>query len=277
MPDQDETEVEQAGLDRKIALKFLLWLLVILVVSLGGCFEYLVGFREFFQILDTPENGLHVVRHDNGRKLLEGNYKNGQKVGKHTKWHSNGMVKQVEYFEKGKKNGTSSGYYTRGALLDTTNWVDGEIHGVKHTFFQEARSTQSLEHYEHGKKHGEYSKYHSPKKLTETGFYKSGYRDSTWKHWHENGKIAMTFQYTDGYRQGLWVFYEPDGRIKDKDLYKDGVCIEGSCEGECPPSKIQDSYPNCERGIHRGSDVLGEIIHPEERNCDAYNESGCGF
>ncbi len=271
MPDQDETEVEQADWDRKIALKFLLWLLVILVVSLGGCFEYLVGFREFLEITDKPENGLHIVRHDNGHKLLEGNYENGQKIGQHTMWHANGMVKSKTYFEKGKKNGTSWGYYVRGALLDTTNWVDGEMHGVEHTFFEEGRSTWSLTHYKHGKKHGEYSVYHKPGEPKETGSYIDGFRDGSWKLWYENGKIRHTFQYTDGYRQGVWVFYDEDGQVEDRDIYKDSACVEDSCEGECLSSsgrhELRTNDPNCERPILDGGNELftGDIIHPEDK------------
>ena len=77
---QDIPEGPKVGL--KWGLKILFWIFAIGLLGLAGCFEWMVGFREFLEITDKPENGLHIVRHDNGHKLLEGNYENGQKIGK---------------------------------------------------------------------------------------------------------------------------------------------------------------------------------------------------
>ena len=99
--DDDKTQDIPEG--PKGGFKILLQIFAIGLLGLGGCFEWIVGFREFFEITDKPKNGVHIVRHDNGHKLLEGNYKNGQKVGKHTMWHANGMVKKTTYYEDGEK------------------------------------------------------------------------------------------------------------------------------------------------------------------------------
>ena len=284
----DDDKTQDIPESPKGGLKILFWIFAIRLLGLARCFEWMVGFREFLEITDKPENGLHIVRHDNGHKLLEGNYENGQKIGQHTMWHTNGMVKSKTYFEKGKKNGTSWGYHVRGALSDTTNWVDGEMHGVKHTFFEDGRSTNALTHYKHGKKHGEYSVYHKPGEPKETGSYIDGFRAGSWKLWYENGKIRHTSQYTDGYRQGVWVFYDEDGQVEDRDIYKDSACVEDSCEGMCQASTggstLRTNDPNCERPILDGGTELftGDIIHPEEKYCPTYafrdrSESDSGF
>ncbi|MEE3259379.1 MAG: hypothetical protein VX293_09215 [Candidatus Latescibacterota bacterium] len=131
--DQHKTEDQQAATKiDKGGLKVLFWIFVTGLFVLAGCFEFLVGFREHFELSGKPENGLHLVRHDNGHPLLEGNYKNGQKVGKFTMWHANGMVKKTTYYEDGEKEGTSFYYLKNGALFDSTTYVAGNIHGLHH-------------------------------------------------------------------------------------------------------------------------------------------------
>ena len=59
-------------------------------------------------------NGLFTQWNENGQRLEDGNYVDGQKNGKYTYWYSNGQKRQELYFKAGKREGESNVWWSNG-------------------------------------------------------------------------------------------------------------------------------------------------------------------
>ena len=51
---------------------------------------------------ETPKNGLHTEYYDKGQMKYEGNYKDGKKDGKWTRWCCDGTLRTEENYKDGK-------------------------------------------------------------------------------------------------------------------------------------------------------------------------------
>ena len=106
----------------------LLVLLVSLPLLLGGCVEKHYGVNTegvelrdgiaYLKGSDTPYKGKIYELYKNGRKLAEGNYKDGKQEGLTVAWHENGLKAGESDWKDGKK--ISSKYWNnKGEPVDT--------------------------------------------------------------------------------------------------------------------------------------------------------------
>ena len=79
-----------------------------------------------------PKNGLHTEYYDNGQKLKEVNYKNGEENGKCTLWYENGQKGAIKIYENNK-------------LLSWVAWdKNGKVKDMKGALDNENRSYQNF-------------------------------------------------------------------------------------------------------------------------------------
>ena len=86
-------------------------------------------FRERIAYLkgsDTPYTGKVFRLYKNGQKRHEVNYKDGNKVGLQTGWHSNGQKKGEGNFKDGKEDGLFVNWHANGQKQAEGNFKDGK-------------------------------------------------------------------------------------------------------------------------------------------------------
>jgi antitoxin component YwqK of YwqJK toxin-antitoxin module len=72
--------------------------------------------------------------YQDGAKYIEGDYKNGERHGKWTAWHSNGNVWSIGHYKKGVEVGLKTVYHENGEKYYEGK-VDGERRIGKWTFW----------------------------------------------------------------------------------------------------------------------------------------------
>ena len=118
----------------------LLVLLISLPLLLGGCVEKHDGVNTegvelrdgiaYLRGSDTPYTGKIYGLYKNGRKLAEGNYKDGKQEGLTVEWHENGLKKAEANFNDGKQEGLAVEWHENGLKKAEGNWKDGKQEGL---------------------------------------------------------------------------------------------------------------------------------------------------
>ena len=75
---------------------------------------------------DTPYKGKIYELYKNGRKLAEGNYKDGKQEGLTVAWHENGLKKAEANFNDGKQEGLAVKWHENGLKAGESDWKDGK-------------------------------------------------------------------------------------------------------------------------------------------------------
>ncbi|HXK80987.1 MAG TPA: hypothetical protein PLO05_02370 [Bacteroidales bacterium] len=86
------------------------------------------------QYFDTSSNN-KVLKHEiryyqNGKKEMEGAYKNGKRHGKWIAWYDNEVVWSIGYYKQGLKHGKSEVYFPNGEVRYEKNYVNDTADGT---------------------------------------------------------------------------------------------------------------------------------------------------
>lgn len=73
---------------------------------------------------DTIKTGRYHLWSENGRKIQEGRYFNGEKENIWKEWANNNQLILLEYWFKGKRYGMASKWDEQGRLIEKGNYVD---------------------------------------------------------------------------------------------------------------------------------------------------------
>ena len=111
-------------------------IIVTLPLLLGGCEKKHYGVNtEGVELRDgiaylkgsyTPYKGKIYELYKNGRKLAEGNYKDGKQEGLTVAWHENGLKAAENNWNYGKQEGLAVGWHENGLKAGESDWKDGK-------------------------------------------------------------------------------------------------------------------------------------------------------
>ena len=73
---------------------------------------------------ETPYTGNVYSVHPNGKKEVEGNYKDGEKEGLWVEWYLDGQKKSEENYKDGELDGIRVGWHSNGNKFREENWKD---------------------------------------------------------------------------------------------------------------------------------------------------------
>ena len=115
-------------------------IIVLLPLLLGGCVEKHDGVNTegvelrdgiaYLRGSDTPHTGKIYGLYKNGRKLAEGNYKDGKQEGLTVEWHENGLKKAEANFNDGKQEGLAVKWHENGQKAVENNWKYSKQEGL---------------------------------------------------------------------------------------------------------------------------------------------------
>ena len=115
-------------------------IIVLLPLLLGGCVEKHDGVNTegvelrdgiaYLRGSDTPHTGKIYGLYKNGRKLAEGNYKDGKQEGLTVEWHENGQKKAEGNWKDGKQEGLAVKWHENGQKAVENNWKYSKQEGL---------------------------------------------------------------------------------------------------------------------------------------------------
>ena len=177
-------------------------IIVTLPLLLGGCVEKHDGVNTegvelrdgiaYLRGSDTPYTGKIYGLYKNGRKLAEGNYKDGKQEGLTVEWHENGLKKAEANFNDGKQEGLAVEWHENGLKKAEGNWKDGKQEGL------------AVKWHENGLKAVENNWKYSKQEGLAVGWHENGLKagESDWKdgkkisskYWNNKGEPVDTYK-----------------------------------------------------------------------------------
>lgn len=183
-----------------------------------------------------------------GKKSKEGVYKSGLQNGKWTYYYENGSKLAEGTFLNGEENNKAAednlpkngregkwfNYYKNGNIQRESNWLKGNLEGMIKTYFEGGKIHEEA-YYKNGKLNGYYKLYSEEGKMIEEGNYINDLQDGNWKYYHENGKLKANGKFIKGDggnkgptgipkngRDGNWLFYYDNGKSQSDYHYING-------------------------------------------------------
>lgn len=210
--------------------------------------HYFKSFVPCFYFRDMPleYTGVWLDFNEDGRKILEGNYVNGIKVGQWSEWYNNGIKEHEGEYSDGKKIGYWVSWYDNGSIMieggyenDTKtgiwigwfnnnkvqwicNYSKGKLSGEHIEWFPDGKIRLKCNYF-NGKKKGLFtlfSQWENKQKVIE-GKYDDGLRIGKWTHWHSNGQKEVEGIYNKGVKNGKWIHWNEKGQVKLEVTYND--------------------------------------------------------
>ena len=134
----------------------------------------------------------------NGKKRVEGTYKNKELSGPHKAWHENGQKDSEGSYIDGKEHGQWKDYWADGTKRETGTYKFGKRDGLWTFYWTDSagRNYKGIEvTWKDGTKHGLTTKWHENGKKSGEDNYINGAHDY-WKSFDENGKIKNEGSYS---------------------------------------------------------------------------------
>jgi antitoxin component YwqK of YwqJK toxin-antitoxin module len=222
------------------------------------------------------------TKYPNGNIKMEGYFENGNPVGEIKRYHENGKLQGIQFFEADgkskteiyagdgtlsargiydghKKIGVWSYYASSGYLFMLENYVDGLRQGEALVFAADSTVLERM-FYVDGLLNGERISYYPYGNVMYKYTYEYGVLNGLYQFFFESGSIGEEGMYKNGKREGVWKIYDVESPQVQEINYVDGVA-DNQAELDAKLQEKLDSY-----------EVDPKILDPEDyiHNPEAY-------
>ena len=95
------------------------------------------------------DNGMNVIKYDNGKVKMQGNSKNGSRDGEWKSFFPDGQLQSDEFFTAGKPDGKVTVYYENGKKMYEGENSNGELKGVWTYWDEKGNVTRTVDYSKH--------------------------------------------------------------------------------------------------------------------------------
>ena len=81
----------------------------------------------------------YTIWSENGRKISEHNYVNGEEEGLQTEWYENGQLESEANYKNGNKEGKCTEWYENGQKESNINYIDGQPEGEQAKWYEDGQ------------------------------------------------------------------------------------------------------------------------------------------
>ncbi|HTA82305.1 MAG TPA: hypothetical protein VK783_05215 [Bacteroidia bacterium] len=92
------------------------------------------------------DNGMNVIKYDNGKVKMQGNSKNGSRDGEWKSFFPDGQLQSDEFFTAGKPDGKVTVYYENGKKMYEGENNNGELKGVWTYWDDKGKVTRTIDY-----------------------------------------------------------------------------------------------------------------------------------
>lgn len=198
----------------------------------------------------------------NGKKTMEGNYKDDYPVDTFYYYDSKGNVTIKNYFTNKGKDAHTWLLFPNGKVQAEGNYIDKQKQGTWKYFNEKGKRITEVE-YKDNKKHGKEKLYDDDgkevlqvisyvagvrngqfyKSLQTYGYYTATYKDDVlqgeYKEYFPTKQVRIKGDYVQGKKEGLWSVYHSDGRIAQEFTYKNDELVEDVIVFSTPKGELR--------------------------------------
>lgn len=184
------------------------------------------------------ENGFNVFYYPNGKKLSEGNLKEGKPEGYWKTYYENGNLKTEGNRKNFQLDSSWKFYNEKGFITSEINYKSGKKHGVQKTYNEKGVLIQE-ENYIENVKQGKTRTFYADGKLKKEITFENNIETGTAYEFDQEGRLITIEEYKgarlvdskelnrfdkEGNKTGKWIeFYDDNKTIKSETSYKAGV------------------------------------------------------
>ena len=216
--------------------------------TLTICFFLLsTTFSQRIHVDQTSFISSYTVRTNKDNKLVQGTiycdfgdlgeFVDGRPVYRHKRWHENGQLSSISYYDNDRLLGEYRSWHRNGFLFKKgfykyfSNYQDYKLtyeskkDGIWLTYFYNGKLKQK-ENYKNGLLHNQVEIYYENGNLFLESFFDNNKRTGCWKFYYENGTVAYQGNYLEDKKEGEWLIHDINGNLKIKEVFKNGKILE---------------------------------------------------
>jgi len=175
--------------------------------------------RAISQFRKGKQHGLVKTWHDNGRKYIEGFFKDNRQHGLTSLWNKGGQLLETCNWKNGKRDGLERKWYENGNKKIECVWLDGERNGTYLQWYENGNSkAEAL--MKNGVYHGRLITWHENGSRHAESQWDSGRQEGLSTFWYENGQKEQEGNWKNGKQDGLAVAWHTNGKKRVKKATK---------------------------------------------------------
>ena len=174
----------------------LYWLRLPLILA-GILLPALYGYT----LTSDDSGGYNTLYYDSGKKMSEGEMRNGLEMGEWTSWHENENIKSTGFYVEGRKDSLWQWYDESGILTGAGRYTNDVEDGI-------------------------WMHYYPDGVVSDSGSYLEGMKEGVWKYYHDNGSLKYSVNYKGGKLCGEKILLSSSGDVVNIEYYEDGVLME---------------------------------------------------
>lgn len=205
-----------------------------------------------------PFTGTALEEHQNGKKKMSVQIKEGKFQGTIKEWAKNGTKIYEAEYDQGKQHGKELQWYATGKKKVELNYVRGEPNGICTEYHKNGKK-KSEGNFVMGKEEGQHNWWFANGKSDQSVFYKNGETDGIVKNWYPNGQLQLESSYKMGVKDGLTNKWFDDGQPKASENFKndkhDGESKFWNSKGILHTIRIYDNGKLIEEKNYRSANI----------------------
>jgi antitoxin component YwqK of YwqJK toxin-antitoxin module len=201
-------------------------------------------------------HGYWVFWYENGQKMQESIFRDGELEGPSTLWYENGQKKEESTFRNGKLKGPSTFWYENGRKEAEGEYRDAKQSGKRgdtgilkdgrhgYWVFWYANGQKKQEStFKDGKSEGPYAEWYENGHKKQESIFKDDKLEGPSTLWYENGQKMQESIFRDGELEGPSTLWYENGQKKQESNYRDGK-LEGPATTwyESGHKKAEETY-----------------------------------
>jgi antitoxin component YwqK of YwqJK toxin-antitoxin module len=167
---------------------------------------------------------------DTIKTLME--FKNEGKTAYAQIFHLNNSIQAKGKYTNEKKDSVWMFYDEYGKKLCSENYKNGLKEGKSIIYYPDGNVLEEGT-YKNDKKHGAFKQLYPDKKIKMECSYKDGVMIGKNAFYYPNGMLANIGYFNDkGNKFGVWLSKDKEGKVTEREVYDDGVLLEGKAAEE---------------------------------------------
>jgi antitoxin component YwqK of YwqJK toxin-antitoxin module len=199
---------------------------------------------------DGKKQGYWCKTDSAGKKIYEGQFRDGVPYGTFRYYYPSGKLKAVSVMSGNGKRSKTVTYFPNGKKMAEGLYVNEQKDSLWHFYSEYDGPLISDEFYVMGRKEGVAKNYYASDGMAELSTWKDGMRNGDWEQYYSDGKLKLKGNYRDGLRSGpvrtyfrsgqvmmegqyimgdpdsTWVYFDEKGDTTQIEQYKKGILLK---------------------------------------------------
>ncbi len=190
-------------------------------VCAAGIHYFLSRESAFYWDIEYVQDGPYYKWYDNGQKMTECTFKNGDNHGLYQRWYKHGQKAEEGTYKNGKMHGFYKKWYWNGQKMEEFTYKNCEIHGLYLDWYENGKKKKECT-YKNGENHGFYMSWYENGQKAEECTFQNDKIYGIYRSWYENGQKMIECTFQNGKLHGIYRSWCENGAIDIEITYQHG-------------------------------------------------------